>query len=127
MDVCDFESSSSSSDSSSPSFESDSSSDNEQMLVDSIKEALQVATTILDDLEMEIEDETIRWRSKHDGGVMIQDLTDDDAISHFRFQKSHLQEVADKPVQDSTNILPDQRHLYSSTMVTIQLHMRPSS
>ena len=95
LDVCDFESSSSSSDSSS-SFESDSSSDDDYTLADSIKEALQVATTILDDLEMEIEDKTIRWRSKHDGGVMIEDLTDDDAISHFRFRKPHLQEVANK-------------------------------
>ena len=97
MDVCDFDSSgSTSSDSFSSSFESDSSSDDERMLVDSVEEALLVATTILDDLEMEIEDKTIRWRSKHDGGVMIEDLTDDDAISHFRFRKPHLQEVADK-------------------------------
>jgi hypothetical protein len=96
MDVCDFESSSSSSDRSSSLFESDSSSDDEHMLVGSIKEALQVAMTILDDLKMEIEDKIIRWRSKHDGGVMILDLTDDDAISHFRFQKPLLQEVADK-------------------------------
>jgi hypothetical protein len=61
MDVCDFESSNSSSDSSSSSFESDSYSDDEHMLVDSIKEALQVAATILDDLEKKIEDKTIRW------------------------------------------------------------------
>ena len=77
MDVCDFDSSgSTSSDSFSSSFESDSSSDDERMLVDSVEEALLVATTILHDLEMEIEDKTIRWRSKHDGGVMIEDLTD---------------------------------------------------
>ena len=95
LDVLDFESSSSSSDSSS-SFESDSSSDDDCMLVDSIEEALLVATTILDDMEMDIEDKEIRWRSKRDGGVTIDNLTDNDAISHFRFRKPHLQEVADK-------------------------------
>jgi hypothetical protein len=62
MDVCDFESSSSSSDSSSSLFESDNSSDNEHhMLVDSIKEALQAATTILDNWKWKL-------KTKQSGG-----------------------------------------------------------
>jgi hypothetical protein len=97
------------------------------MLVDSIEEVLLVATTILDDMEMDIEDKTIRWRSKRDGGVMIEDLTDDDAISHFRFRKPHLQEVADKLWPRLCEYLTGLRELLSSTTATIQLHARPFS
>jgi hypothetical protein len=94
-DKYDFDSSSSSS-SDSLSFDSDVSSEDDihDVVLASINEAA-AATTILDDLEMVIEDHTIKWRGKDDG-LMIEDLTEDDALSHFRFRKVHFQEVADK-------------------------------
>ena len=39
-----------------------------------------------------MEDNTIQWGNR----LIIQDLSEDDALSHFHFCKVHLQEVADK-------------------------------
>jgi hypothetical protein len=64
------------------------------MLVVIIMEALQMSASILDDLEMRIEDQTIIWQGMDDK-LMIKDLTEDFAISHFCFRTAHLQEVAD--------------------------------
>ena len=120
---------SSDSSSSSLSFESDSSSssfdDDNNMLVVNIMEALQMSASILDDLEMRIEDQTIIWQGKGDK-LMIKDLTEDFAISHFCFRTAHLQEVADTiwsgPVcVDGSR---DSRHQLSTTMETIQLPTR---
>ena len=45
-----------------------------------------------DQMEIGMEDNTIQWGKR----LIIQDLSEDDALSHFCFQKVHLQEVADK-------------------------------
>ena len=59
-----------------------------------IDDALQRAAAIFSDLEGRLEDSTIKWRQNHDG-LLIKDVSDDDAIAHFRFRKAHLQELAD--------------------------------
>jgi DDE superfamily endonuclease len=61
---------------------------------DSIDEAMQMAVSILWDLEGGLEDSTIRWRDRHEG-LLICEISDDDAIAHFRFRKTHLQELSD--------------------------------
>jgi hypothetical protein len=61
---------------------------------DTIDEAMQKAVSIFWDLEGGLEDSTIRWRQRHEG-LLICDISDDDAIAHFRFRKPHLQELAD--------------------------------
>ena len=40
-----------------------------------------------------IEESTIEWQGK---GVIVEDLSEDDAIFHFRFRKKHLQDMMDK-------------------------------
>jgi hypothetical protein len=59
-----------------------------------IDDALQWAAAIFSDLEGSLEDLTIKQRQNHDG-LLIKDVSDDDAIAHFRFRKAHLQELAD--------------------------------
>ena len=54
---------------------------------DSIDEAMQMAVSILWDLEGGLEDSTIRWRDRHEG-LLICEISDDDAIAHFRFRKT---------------------------------------
>lgn len=62
---------------------------------DSIDETMQMAVSILWDLEGGLEDSTIRWCDRHEG-LLICEISDDDAITHFRFRKTHqLQELSD--------------------------------
>ena len=41
-------------------------------------------------METGIGDNTIQWGKK----ILIDDLSEDDAVTHFQFRKVHLQEVA---------------------------------
>ena len=62
---------------------------------DTIDEAMQMAVSLLwRDLEGGLEDATIRWRQRHEG-LLICEISEDDAIAHFRFRKPHLQELSD--------------------------------
>ena len=74
---------------------SSSSSENDMMDIDdTIDDAMQMAVSLLWDLEGGLEDSTIRWRQRHEG-LLIREISEDDAIADFRFRKSHLQELAD--------------------------------
>jgi hypothetical protein len=70
------------------SFDCDSSSssdDEDRLLVDKSKEGLPTPATILNDLEMHIDDQTIRLWGKDDGLMIKNDLvTEDYSISHPR-------------------------------------------
>jgi hypothetical protein len=68
--------------------------DNDMMLVDITDMLLQHTARVVADIDGGTEDCTIQWRKY--GGLLIQDVSEDDAIAHFRFRKRHLQEVADK-------------------------------
>jgi hypothetical protein len=61
---------------------------------DTIDEAMQMAVSLLWDLEGGLEDATIRWRQRHEG-LLSCEISEDDAIAHFRFRKPHLQELSD--------------------------------
>ena len=71
-----------------------SSSDDDMMLVDITDMLLQHTAEVVADIEGGTEDNTIQWRQH--GGLLIQDISEDDAIAHCRFRKRHLQEMADK-------------------------------
>ena len=53
---------------------------------------LGIVAQVHDQMETGMEDNTIQWGKR----LIIQDLSEDDALTHFHFQKVHLQEVADK-------------------------------
>ncbi len=57
--------------------------------------ALFNSNVIARQLVQTIAHEVINWRTNHTG-LSIQDSSVDDALSPFRFQKEHLQEVSDK-------------------------------
>jgi hypothetical protein len=71
-----------------------SSDESDLMLVDTTSLLLQHATRIIAGIDGGTEDSTIKWRQY--GGLLIQDVSEDDAITHFWFRTRHLQEVADK-------------------------------
>jgi hypothetical protein len=86
--------STSSSSSSSSSDSSDSDSEDEELILDAFFLASHNANTIACDLTRTIEHPNIIWRRKD--GLTIDELSLDDALTHFLFRKVHLQEVADK-------------------------------
>jgi hypothetical protein len=57
-----------------------------------IDNLLGVVAQVHDQTEIGMEDNTIQWGNR----LHIQDLSEDDALTHFCFRKVHLQEVADK-------------------------------
>jgi hypothetical protein len=93
LDEIDDQSTSSSS-SSSSSDSSDSDSEDEELILDAFFLASHNANTIACELTRTIEHPNIIWRRK--GGLTIDELSLDDALTHFRFRKVHLQEVSDK-------------------------------
>ena len=68
--------------------------DDEMELLDEFLLAFSNANAIALDLNQIIEHPTINWRWKD--GLTVQQLSADDALTHFRFRKVHLQEVSDK-------------------------------
>lgn len=86
-------SSSSESSNSSTSSSSGSSSSNSTTLSDELATALQAVSELYNDIEGGMEDESIEWQGKR---LLVDDLSEDDSIFHFRFRKKHLQEIADK-------------------------------
>ena len=57
-----------------------------------IKEVIQVSVHMYECMETGMEDNTIQWGKK----ILIDDLSKDDVVTHFRFRKVHLQEVANQ-------------------------------
>jgi hypothetical protein len=57
-----------------------------------IDDLLGIVAQVHDQMETGMEDSTIQWGKR----IFNQDLSEDDALSHFHFHKAHLQEVADK-------------------------------
>ena len=57
-----------------------------------IDDLLGIVAQVHDQMEIGMEDNTIQWGKR----LLIQDLSDNHALSHFCFHKVHLQEVADK-------------------------------
>ena len=57
-----------------------------------IDNLLGIVAQVHDQMEIGMGDKTIPWGKR----LLIQDLSEDDELSHFRFHKIHLQEVADK-------------------------------
>ena len=57
-----------------------------------IDDLLGIVAQVHDQMEAGMEDNTIQWGRR----LQIQDLSVEDALSHFCFCKVHLQEVADK-------------------------------
>jgi hypothetical protein len=68
-------------------------SDNE-MLVDEVYVSLGNQRAIANRLTQTIAHPNIVWRTKN--GLTIEELSEDDALTFFRFRKEHLQIVADK-------------------------------
>ena len=109
---------------------SSSSSENDMMDIDdTIDDAIQMAVSLLWDLEGGLEDSTIRWRQRHEG-LLIREISEDDAIADFRFRKSHLQELADKlwprlrqflPGAGSPNLVVYENGNYSAPYETMLL------
>ena len=62
------------------------------MPVSILDNLLGIVAQVHDQMETGMEDDTIQWGKR----LIIQDLSEDDALTHFHFQKVHLQEVADK-------------------------------
>jgi hypothetical protein len=60
-----------------------------------IDEATEMAVSLLWDLELGLEDSTIRWRQRHAEGLLICEISEDDATAHFHFRKPYLQELSD--------------------------------
>ena len=83
----------SSSSASSSSSSSSSSSANSSTLSEELATVLQAVNEVYNDIEGGMEDESIQWQGKR---LIFEDLSDDDAIFHFRFRKKHLQELANK-------------------------------
>ena len=65
-----------------------------EMLVDEVFAALANQSAIGSRLNQTIAHTDIVWRTKN--GLKIEELSEDDALSFFRFRKEHLQIVADK-------------------------------
>ena len=84
---------SSSSASSSSSSSSSSSANSSRTLSEELATVLQAVNEVYNDIEGGMEDESIQWQGKR---LIVEDLSDDDAIFHFRFRKKLLQELADK-------------------------------
>ena len=57
-----------------------------------IHDLLGIVAQVHDQIEIGMEDNIIQWGYR----LLIQDLSEDDALTHFCFCKVHLQEVADK-------------------------------
>jgi hypothetical protein len=57
-----------------------------------IEEVIQLTVQMYECMETGIEDNTIQWGKK----ILIEDLSEDDAVTHFCFRKIHLQEVANQ-------------------------------
>ena len=57
-----------------------------------IEEVIQVSVQMYECMETGMEDNTIQWGGK----ILIEDLSKDDAVTHFQFRKVHLQEVANQ-------------------------------
>ena len=57
-----------------------------------IEEVIQVSVQMYKCMETGMEDNTIQWGEK----ILIEDLSKDDAVTHFQFRKVHLQEVANQ-------------------------------
>ena len=57
-----------------------------------IEEVIQVTVQMYECMETGIEDTTIQWGKR----ILIEDLSEDDAVTHFCFRKIHLQEVANQ-------------------------------
>ena len=57
-----------------------------------IDNLLGIVSQVHDQMETGMEDNTIQWRKR----LFIQNLSEDDALTHFCFCKAHLQEIADK-------------------------------
>jgi hypothetical protein len=68
--------------------------DDDMILVDIHDMLLHHTARVVADIEVGTEACTIKWRQF--GGLLIQDVSEDDATAHFRFQKRHSQGVADK-------------------------------
>ena len=66
----------------------------EEMLVDEVFASLANQSVIGSRLTQTIAHPGIVWRTKN--GLTIEELSEDDALSFFRFRKEHLQIVADK-------------------------------
>ena len=58
-----------------------------------IEIALKVVEEVNNNIEGGMEDATIQWRGER---IIVEDLSDDDTVFHFRFRKKRLQEIADK-------------------------------
>jgi quinol monooxygenase YgiN len=89
-------SSSSSEESSSGSSDSGTSSSSSsagEALQEEFEMVLEAVAEVYNDLEGGMEDATIEWQGKR---VIVVDVSEDDAVFHFRFRKKHLQEMADK-------------------------------
>ena len=57
-----------------------------------IEEVIQVSVQMYERMETALEGNTIQWGKK----ILIEDLSEDDAVTHFQFRKVHLQEVANQ-------------------------------
>jgi hypothetical protein len=57
-----------------------------------IEEVIQVAIQMYERMETGIEDNTIQWGER----ILIEDFSEDDAVTYFHFRKVHLQEVANQ-------------------------------
>ena len=57
-----------------------------------IEEVIQVTVQMYECMETGIEDNNIQWGKR----ILIEDLSEDDAVTHFCIRKIHLQEVANQ-------------------------------
>ena len=57
-----------------------------------IEEVIQATVQMYEYMETGIEDNTIQWGKR----ILIEDLSEDDAVTHLCFRKIHLQEVANQ-------------------------------
>ena len=57
-----------------------------------IDDLLGIVAQVHNQVETGMDDNTIQWGKR----LLIQDLSEDDALTHFHFCKDHLQEVAEK-------------------------------
>jgi hypothetical protein len=74
---------------------SSSSDDDDNIFINNATDTmLQHAARLVTDIDGGTEDSSIQWRAH--GGLLIGDVSEDDAIAHFRFRKRHLQELANK-------------------------------
>jgi hypothetical protein len=57
-----------------------------------VEEVIQVTVQMYECMETGIEDNTIQWGKR----ILIEDLSEDDAVTHLCFRKVHLQELANQ-------------------------------